>query len=86
MSMVSGTPLCPDFNALCHLLPGFHLNACLHGAAPIIDALATGLRECSSKPFVGQRLQLDAFLNSMLRSRISRRVLAEQHITLDKRR
>lgn len=55
-------------------------------AAPMLDALAAGLRECSSKPFVGEKLQLDAFLDAMLRSRISRRVIAEQHLHLDNRR
>ena len=66
----------------------------------MLDALASGLRECSSKPIVGEQLkvcldvfwrstfgqqpleQLDGFLDNMLRSRISRRVIAEQHINL----
>lgn len=53
-------------------------------AAPMLDALAAGLRECSRKPITGERLHfLDGFLNNMLRSRISRRVLAEQHLMLD---
>ncbi len=52
----------------------------------MLDALAAGLRECSGKPFVGPKLQLDDFLDSMLRSRISRRVIAEQHLNLAKRR
>lgn len=52
----------------------------------MLDALATGLRECSTKPFVGPKLQLDDFLDSMLRSRISRRVIAEQHLNLVNRR
>ena len=47
-------------------------------AASLIDALATGLRECKSKVGVGASLQLDDFFDSMLRSRISRWVgLAE---------
>lgn len=50
--------------------------------APMLDALATGLRELRSKPVVGGQLRLDGFLENMLRSRISRRVLAEQHINL----
>ncbi|KAK9845511.1 hypothetical protein WJX81_008336 [Elliptochloris bilobata] len=55
--------------------------------APMLDALASGLRESSSKPFVGPKLpNLDAFFDSMLRSRISRRVIAEQHIHLAQRR
>lgn len=48
----------------------------------MLDALASGLRECSSKPLVGGQLRMDAFLDSMLRSRISRRVIAEQHLNL----
>ena len=57
---------------------------CQHPAAPMLDALAAGLRECSRKPITGERLDfLDGFLNNMLRSRISRRVLAEQHLMLD---
>ncbi|KAK9818127.1 hypothetical protein WJX72_007548 [[Myrmecia] bisecta] len=54
--------------------------------APMLDALAAGLRECSRKPFVGQKLHLDNFLDNMLHSRISRRVIAEQHINLANRR
>ena len=57
---------------------------CRRPAAPMLDALAAGLRECSRKPITGERLHfLDGFLNNMLRSRISRRVLAEQHLMLD---
>lgn len=52
----------------------------------MLDALAAGLRECNSKPFVGPKLQLNSFLENMLTSRISRRVLAEQHINLHNRR
>ncbi|KAL0030420.1 hypothetical protein WJX79_003750 [Trebouxia sp. C0005] len=54
--------------------------------APMLDALAAGLRECNSKAFVGPKLQLNSFLENMLTSRISRRVLAEQHINLHNRR
>jgi len=50
----------------------------------MLDSLAHGLRECASKPIIGARLNLDAFLDNMLRSRISRRVLAEQHIKLSR--
>ena len=52
----------------------------------MLDALAAGLRECNSKPFVGAKLELNSFLENMLTSRISRRVLAEQHINLHNRR
>lgn len=54
--------------------------------APMLDALASGLRECKSKALVGSRLALDPFLDNMLRSRISRRVIAEQHLQLHQRR
>lgn len=37
--------------------------------APMLDALAAGLRECWSKPLVGDKLQLDSFLDGLLRSR-----------------
>lgn len=50
--------------------------------APMLDALAAGLREVSARPFTGPRLDLDSFLDAMLRSRVSRRVLAEHHIGL----
>ncbi|QDZ22725.1 pyruvate dehydrogenase kinase [Chloropicon primus] len=55
-----------------------------HG--PMVEALAAGLRECKSKPFIGDQLKLDSFLNSMLTSRISRRILAEQHVALQQKR
>lgn len=54
--------------------------------APMLDLLAMGMREIRRKPLIGSRLALDGFLESMLRSRISRRVLAEQHINLTNRR
>lgn len=40
------------------------------------------MREVRRKPVVGDQLHLDGFLENMLRSRISRRVMAEQHINL----
>ncbi|GAX75682.1 hypothetical protein CEUSTIGMA_g3125.t1 [Chlamydomonas eustigma] len=52
----------------------------------MLDLLAAGLRECMSKRLVGSCLQLDSFFDSMLRSRISRRILAEQHLHLGDRR
>jgi hypothetical protein len=55
-------------------------------AAPMLDALATGLREVKSKRLVGRALALDAFFDAMLRSRISRRVIAEQHLQLSQRK
>lgn len=50
--------------------------------APVIDSLARGLREAKARALVGPALQLDSFLDSMLRSRITRRVLAEHHFQL----
>lgn len=44
----------------------------LVGAASLLDALATGLRECKSKEVVGASLHLDTFFDGMLKSRISR--------------
>ena len=66
----------------CHPLP-LRCPPVRHAcAAPMLDALATGLREVRSKPVVGELLAMDAFLQNMLRSRITRRVLAEQHINI----
>lgn len=48
--------------------------------APMLDSLAQGLREAKARALVGPALQLDSFFDSMLRSRITRRVLAEQHL------
>jgi len=61
------------------------LKALIDKNAPMIDALAKGIRECHQK--LGTRrnfeaLHLDDFLDSMLRSRISRRLMAEQHLNL----
>ncbi|KAF6261335.1 alpha-ketoacid dehydrogenase kinase [Scenedesmus sp. NREL 46B-D3] len=49
-----------------------------HG--PLLDLLARGLVEVRAKRLVGPALDLDQFLDAMLRSRISRRVIAEQHL------
>ncbi|GIL89435.1 hypothetical protein Vretimale_18917 [Volvox reticuliferus] len=54
--------------------------------APMLDSLATGLRECKDKVLVGPCLQMDSFFDSMLRSRISRRVIAEQHLHIGNKR
>ena len=67
---------CPSRHKNIALLLG---DAC---AAPMLDALAAGFKECKLKPIVGPKLQLDGFLDGMLRSRISRRIMAEQHICL----
>ena len=52
----------------------------------VVDSLAAGLRECLQKPGIGEQLHLDSFLDGMLRSRITRRVMAEQHIGLQQQR
>jgi hypothetical protein len=52
----------------------------------MLDSLATGLRECKSKELVGSCLRMDSFFDSMLRSRISRRVIAEQHLHINNKR
>lgn len=39
----------------------------LAAAAPMLDALAAGFRECKLKPIVGPKLQLNGFLDGMLR-------------------
>ncbi len=55
-------------------------------AAPMLDSLATGLRECKGKELVGSCLAMDSFFDAMLRSRISRRVIAEQHLHINNKR
>lgn len=52
-------------------------------AAPMLDSLSAGLRECMRKELVGEYLRLDSFFDNMLRSRISRRVIAEQHLQMN---
>eukprot|EP00897_Mesotaenium_endlicherianum_P004541 jgi/Mesen1/4114/ME000216S03372 len=54
--------------------------------APLLSVIAKGVKECSSRTLIGRELALDPFLDNMLRSRISRRVLAEQHISLQQKR
>lgn len=58
----------------------------LDSHAPMLDSLATGLRECKSKELVGSCLAMDSFFDAMLRSRISRRVIAEQHLHINNKR
>ncbi|GJP50496.1 hypothetical protein CLOM_g9660 [Closterium sp. NIES-68] len=53
---------------------------------PLLGVLARGVRECALRPLVGRELDLDPFLDNMLRSRISRRVIAEHHICLQHQR
>jgi len=54
--------------------------------AVMLDRLAAGLRECRRRQLVGAFLHLDDFFDTMLRSRISRRVMAEQHLSLSAHR
>ncbi|KAG0211480.1 hypothetical protein BGX28_007841 [Mortierella sp. GBA30] len=61
-------------DAFCELVKGL-----LNDHLVVIPQLALGIMECS-KHIPAQ--QIDQFMNKMLRSRISRRVLAEQHISL----
>ncbi|KAG0047564.1 hypothetical protein BGZ83_007396 [Gryganskiella cystojenkinii] len=63
-----------DNDRFCELVKGL-----LNDHLVVIPQLALGIME-SSKHI--ERQQVDQFMNKMLRSRISRRVLAEQHISL----
>ncbi|KAG0287996.1 hypothetical protein BGZ96_008161 [Linnemannia gamsii] len=60
--------------AFCEMVKGL-----LNDHLVVIPQLALGIMECSKHI---PAAQVDHFMNKMLRSRISRRVLAEQHITL----
>ncbi|KAG0250539.1 hypothetical protein BG011_008264 [Mortierella polycephala] len=55
------------------------IKALLNDHLVVIPQLALGIMECSKHI---PTAQVDQFMNKMLRSRISRRVLAEQHISL----
>ncbi|KAG0259281.1 hypothetical protein BG011_002746 [Mortierella polycephala] len=59
----------------CHALKGL-----LNDHLVVIPQLALGIMECAKH--IGPPEVVDQFMNKMLRSRISRRVLAEQHISL----
>ncbi|KAG0273808.1 hypothetical protein BGZ95_010385 [Linnemannia exigua] len=61
-------------DAFCEMVKGL-----LNDHLVVIPQLALGIMECSKHI---PAAQIDQFMNKMLRSRISRRVLAEQHITL----
>jgi len=75
-------PATPDDNRrLCALL-----RRLVDEHAPMLRCLATGLRECKRRPLLGPALELDAFLDAMLRSRVSRRLLAEHHLALSAQR
>lgn len=51
----------------------------LHAHLTVIPKLAMGILECSG---LMPAAELDQFMNTILRSRISRRVIAEQHLAL----
>ena len=53
--------------------------------APLLDDLAAGLRECLVKKSITDRVNLQPFVEDILRSRISRRVMAQHHIGLNDR-
>ncbi|KAF8930704.1 hypothetical protein BGZ47_000439 [Haplosporangium gracile] len=61
-------------DAFCEMIKGI-----LNDHLVVIPQLALGIMECSKHI---PAAQVDQFMSKMLRSRISRRVLAEQHITL----
>ncbi|KAG0006599.1 hypothetical protein BGZ65_006179 [Modicella reniformis] len=63
-----------DNDAFCELVKGL-----LNDHLVVIPQLALGIMECSKHIPPDQ---VDRFMNKMLRSRISRRVLAEQHLSL----
>lgn len=57
------------------------LESMLKAHLSVIPQLAQGMREC--RDFMSLE-EMDTFVNNMLRTRIGRRVLAEQHIALSK--
>ncbi|CAO3631233.1 unnamed protein product [Cunninghamella blakesleeana] len=63
----------------CHLL-----QELLEDGQYVLPTMALGVSECSTSRFQTSDHVLDGFLNRMIRSRVSRRLLAEQHIALTK--
>ncbi|KAI1771842.1 alpha-ketoacid dehydrogenase kinase [Hypoxylon cercidicola] len=55
------------------------ISKMLHAHLTVIPKLAMGILECSD---LISAAELDQFMNTILRSRISRRVIAEQHLAL----
>ncbi|KAI2619068.1 alpha-ketoacid dehydrogenase kinase [Hypomontagnella submonticulosa] len=55
------------------------ISKMLHAHLTVIPKLAMGILECSG---LMPAAELDHFMNTILRSRISRRVIAEQHLAL----
>lgn len=51
-------------------------------AGPMIDSLAIGLKECRQRRGMSEHVRLDHFLDGMLQARITRRIIAEQHISM----
>ncbi|KAI0169504.1 alpha-ketoacid dehydrogenase kinase [Hypoxylon sp. FL1284] len=63
-----------DNDRLCN-----EISNMLHAHLTVIPKLAMGILECSD---LISAAELDQFMNTILRSRISRRVIAEQHLAL----
>ncbi|KAG5968709.1 hypothetical protein E4U56_000252 [Claviceps arundinis] len=63
-----------DNDKLCEII-----SQNLKGHLPVIPKLAMGILECGG---LMDPQELDKFMNTILRSRISRRVIAEQHLSL----
>ncbi|KAF4585522.1 pyruvate dehydrogenase kinase [Ophiocordyceps camponoti-floridani] len=63
-----------DNDRLCEVI-----SQTLKGHLTVIPKLAMGILECGG---LMDPLYLDSFMNTILRSRISRRVIAEQHLSL----
>ena len=55
-------------------------------SVPLLGQLARGVRECRRKPIVGETLELQGFLSTVMHSRIARRVIAEQYVALQRPR
>ena len=66
-----------DNQAFCH-----NLESLLDDGKLVVPRLALGITECAQHDRGEDSQDLDRFMNRMLRSRISRRMLAEQHLAL----
>lgn len=56
----------------------------LDSLAPMLDILAAGLKECIVRKSLSEKIDLQPFIEGMLRSRISRRVIAQHHLGLQR--
>ncbi|KAI7854058.1 hypothetical protein BDC45DRAFT_441367 [Circinella umbellata] len=66
-----------DNQEFCHIL-----ESLLDDGKLVVPRLALGISECAQHDRGEDSQDLDRFMNRMLRSRISRRMLAEQHLAL----